>query len=128
MDGQADRGVDDEPAGDPPRLPPGEPPVDGTEAGDGDPANEGDVGTVADDAGTVADDAGTVADDAEEEMPPFLRYGIFTVVVYAVAVTLLVRGTAVDVGGPTLVAFTVGFLLFMTTYFAAMWAGWLLFS
>lgn len=61
----------------------------------------------------------------EESMPPFLRYGIFTVAVYGVAVTVLSGASSVDVGGSTLIAFTVGFLVFMTTYFVAMWAGWL---
>jgi hypothetical protein len=74
-----------------------------------------------------AADATPASDDAadEESMPPFLRYGIFTVGVYGVAVSALSEVSSVDVGGATLVAFTVGFLVFMTTYFAAMWAGWL---
>ena len=64
-------------------------------------------------------------DGHEESMPPFLRYGILTVVVYGVAVTALVELSSVDVQGPTLVAFTVGFLVFMTVYFGSMWLGWL---
>jgi hypothetical protein len=73
-------------------------------------------------------DTGTADDEADEGMPPFLTYGIFTVVVYGVVVTVLVQLSSVGVGGPTLLAFTVGFLVFMTVYFAAMWAGWLLFE
>ena len=82
-------------------------------------------------AGSVESDgdAGSVDPDGDEEsMPPFLWYGIFTVVVYAVAVTALVAFSSVDVQGPTLLAFTVGFLRFMTAYFASMWVGWLFFS
>jgi hypothetical protein len=45
-----------------------------------------------------------------------------------VAVAALAAFTSVDVGGPTLVAFTVGFLVFMTVYFVSMWVGWLLFT
>jgi hypothetical protein len=75
----------------------------------------------------AAEEASEEADD-EEPMPPFLRYGIFTVVVYGVAVAALAAFTSVDVGGPTLVAFTVGFLVFMTVYFVSMWVGWLLFT
>lgn len=58
-------------------------------------------------------------------MPPFFRYGLFTVGVYAGAVVAVAQLSSVDVGGPTLVAFTVGFLVFMTSYFVAMWVGWL---
>jgi hypothetical protein len=77
-------------------------------------------------SGGATDDTPAGDEEADEEsMPPFLRYGIFTVVVYGVAVSALSELSSVDVGGPTLVAFTVGFLVFMTTYFAAMWAGWL---
>lgn len=61
----------------------------------------------------------------DEEPPPFLWYGVFTVVVYGVAVTALVGLPSADVQGPTLLAFTAGFLVFMTVYFASMWAGWL---
>jgi hypothetical protein len=66
--------------------------------------------------------------DEEESMPPFLRYGLFTVGVYAGAMAAVARLSSVDVGGPTLVAFTVGFLVFMTVYFVSMWVGWLLFT
>lgn len=66
-----------------------------------------------------------MASEGREEMPPFLQYGIFTVAVYGVAVTALVGLSSVNVEGPALVAFTVGFLVFMTVYFASMWAGWL---
>lgn len=69
---------------------------------------------------------GEVADDGEP-MPAFVRYGIFTVVVYAAAVGALVGLPSVDVQGPSLVAFTVGFSIFMTVYFGSMWAGWLFF-
>lgn len=59
--------------------------------------------------------------------PAFFRHGVLAVAVYGVAVSVLVWGTRAPVEGPSLVAFTVGFLLFMTTYFGAMWAGWLFF-
>lgn len=72
----------------------------------------------------MADDGAT----EEESMPAFLRYGVFTVVVYAVVMAALDALTTVPVGGATLVAFTVGFLLFMTSYFVAMWIGWVLFD
>jgi len=68
-----------------------------------------------------------VASERDEEMPPFVRYGLFTVGVYGVVVTVLVQFSSVEVGG-SLLAFTTGFLLFMTVYFAAMWAGWLFFE
>lgn len=66
-----------------------------------------------------------MASERDEEMPPFLRYGIFTVGVYGVAVTALAGLSSVPVEGSTLLAFTVGFLVFMTVYFASMWACWL---
>lgn len=66
------------------------------------------------------------ADADAESMPAFLRYGVFTVVVYVAVMAALDALTAVPVGGETLVAFTVGFLLFMTSYFVAMWVGWVL--
>lgn len=62
-----------------------------------------------------------------EGMPAFLRYGVFTVVVYAVAMTVLLAVSTGDAQGPALVTFTIGFLIFMTVYFASMWAGWLFF-
>lgn len=63
----------------------------------------------------------------EDEMPPFLSYGIFTVGIYGVAVTALVGLSSVEVQGATLLAFTAGFLVFMSVYFASMWVGWLFF-
>lgn len=64
----------------------------------------------------------------DEPMPAFVSYGIFTVVVYALAIGVLVGLPSVDVQGPSLVAFTVGFTVFMTVYFGSMWAGWLFFQ
>lgn len=66
-------------------------------------------------------------EDGAESMPPFVQYGVFTVVVYAAAVTALVELSAVVVAGPSLLWFTAGFLVFMTVYFGSMWAGWLYF-
>lgn len=80
------------------------------------------------DTDTAETDQEEVDADDEEPMPAFFRYGIFTVVVYAVVMAALTLLSSVDVGGPTLIAFTVGFLVFMTVYFASMWAGWLFFS
>lgn len=74
-------------------------------------------------AGAETERTPSRADD--ETMPAFLRYGIFTVGVYVVAIGLLVSSPSVDVQGPSLVAFTVGFSLFMTVYFGSMWVGWL---
>lgn len=62
-----------------------------------------------------------------EPMPAFVSYGIFMVVVYAVAIGALVGLSSVDVQGPSLVAFTVGFSVFVTVYLGSMWAGWLFF-
>jgi hypothetical protein len=70
----------------------------------------------------MADDGAT----GEESMPAFLRYGVFTIVVYVAVMAALDALTAVPVGGETLVAFTVGFSLFMASYFVAMWVGWVL--
>jgi hypothetical protein len=56
-------------------------------------------------------------------VPAFLSYGIFTVLVFGVAVTALVQLSSVDVQGATLIAFTVGFSVFMAVYFGSMWIG-----
>lgn len=58
-----------------------------------------------------------------EELPAFVRHGIFTVVVYAVVMTGLV--SRIDPDGTTLVTFTAGFSVFLTAYFLSMYVGWL---
>lgn len=58
-----------------------------------------------------------------EELPAFVRHGIFTVVVYAVVMTGLV--SQIDPDGATLVTFTAGFSIFLTAYFLSTYVGWL---
>ncbi|PSP75748.1 hypothetical protein BRC81_15340 [Halobacteriales archaeon QS_1_68_20] len=60
--------------------------------------------------------------------PPFLRHGAYTVVVFVLAVSALLTTSDLGLGGPSLVAFGAGFVVFMSTYFFAMWVGWLFFG
>lgn len=60
-----------------------------------------------------------------ERPPPFLRHGAFATLVFVVAVTVLLATSDLDLGGPPLVGFAVGFVVFVKTYFLSMWIGWL---
>jgi hypothetical protein len=78
-------------------------------------------------AGERADPELPGEDQAHERprWPPFLRHGLFAVAVFVVAMSAVVYGSAGDVQGPTLVAFSVGFTVFMTFYFFSMYVAWL---
>ena len=61
----------------------------------------------------------------EESMPPFLQHGLFAVVVFVVAMSAVVWTADGDVQGTPLVAFSVGFTIFMGFYFFSMYVAWL---
>lgn len=64
----------------------------------------------------------------EERPPPFLRHGAFAVLVFVVAVSVLLVTSDLDLGGPPLIAFGVGFAVFVKVFFVSMWVGWLFFE
>lgn len=63
--------------------------------------------------------------DGRERLPPFLLHGLLTVGIFVVAMSAMVYLSDGDVQGPALVTFSVGFSVFMTFYFVAMYVGWL---
>lgn len=67
--------------------------------------------------------------EGEGERPPaFLRHGAYTTVAFVVIVSLLLAASDLDLGGPPLVAFAAGFVVFVKIYFLSMWVGWLFFG
>ncbi len=56
--------------------------------------------------------------------PPFLRHGAYAVVVFVIAITVLLTTSGLDLRGPPLAAFAVGFSVFVAIYYASMWLGW----
>lgn len=65
-----------------------------------------------------------MADDGERP-PSFLNHGAFTVLVFVVAVVGLMTTSDLDLGGPPLAAFAIGFSIFVAFYYVSMWVGWL---
>lgn len=68
---------------------------------------------------------GEQRDERDEPMPPFLKHGFLAVVVYAVAMSAVIALSDGDVQGMPLVAFSVGFTIFMGFYFFSMYVAWL---
>jgi hypothetical protein len=60
-----------------------------------------------------------------EQVPPFLRHGVFTVAVFVVAVSAVLAVSDGDMQGAPLVGFSVGFSVFMAFYFVSMYVAWL---
>jgi ribose/xylose/arabinose/galactoside ABC-type transport system permease subunit len=56
----------------------------------------------------------------ESDLGVYVVSGVFALVVFAVAMTVLVTRTAVDLSVGTVATFSVGFLLFVGVYFTAM--------
>lgn len=56
----------------------------------------------------------------ESDLGVYVVSGIFALVVFAVAMTVLVTQTAVDLTPGTVAMFSIGFLLFVGVYFTAM--------
>jgi hypothetical protein len=56
----------------------------------------------------------------ETDLGVYVVSGLFALVVFAVAMTVLVTRTALDLSVGTVAMFSVGFLLFVGVYFTAM--------
>ena len=56
----------------------------------------------------------------ESDLGVYVASGAFAILVFVVAIVVLVTRTSIDLVSGTVATFSVGFLLFMAVYFAAM--------
>jgi hypothetical protein len=56
----------------------------------------------------------------KSDLGVYVLSGAFAILVFAVAIAVLVTQTAIELRSGTVATFSVGFLLFMAVYFAAM--------
>ena len=60
-----------------------------------------------------------ILDSMSDGIGVYVAVGVLSIVVFVVGVALIVRFTAIEPTTGTLVAFTVGFLIYMGVYFAS---------